>query len=199
MKLCHVVLVSLLACSLSAQSQSGSQSPAPVVKGQGVSKGPTSTALLGETKIDPAKEADIRRLLDLMKAGALVTQLMGGMEQNIRPLMTNSLPPGDYREKLLDLFFAKFHSKMQSSDLLDLVVPIYDKYYSREEIKGLIQFYETPLGQKMVSVTPQVTQESQVAGRQWGQQLGRDSMSEVLLEHPELEKALEDAKNPFPK
>jgi hypothetical protein len=93
----------------------------------------------------------------------------------------------------LNLFFAKFQSKAEIHKLLDLIVPVYDKYLSDEEIKGLIQFYQTPLGQKTLRVMPQLMAESQEAGRKWGEGLGRQSMLDVLSEHPELEKALEDA------
>jgi hypothetical protein len=41
---------------------------------------------------------------------------------------------------------------------------------------------------------PKLTAESQEIGRKWGEGLGRQSMLDVLAEHPELEKALEDAK-----
>src|SRR5262245_61606994 len=61
-----------------------------------------------QSKIDPAKEADIRKLLDLVGTKALVSQTIDSMSKSIKPLLTNSLPPGQYREKLVDLFFAKF-------------------------------------------------------------------------------------------
>jgi hypothetical protein len=145
-------------------------------------------------KIDAAKEADIRRLLDLTRFTLLATQMMDAMEKNIKPLMTNSFPPGEYREKLIDLFFAKFHSKAVPERLLDWAVPVYDKYYTHDEIKGLIQFYETTLGQKVASVQPKLAGELQETGNKWGEGLGRDSMLEVLAEHPELATALGAAK-----
>jgi len=77
--------------------------------------------------------------------------------------------------------------------LLDLAVPIYDKYYSDDEIKQLIHLYETPMGQKMLKVMPKVLGELQAAGEKWGEGMGRQSMTEVLAEHPELEKALQAA------
>jgi len=77
-------------------------------------------------------------------------------------------------------------------------VPAYDRYYTHEEIKGLIQFYGTPLGQKMISVLPKLTGELQEAGRKWGEGLGRNSMREVLSEHPELATALDGAKKGTP-
>jgi hypothetical protein len=132
--------------------------------------------------------------MDLAGAKALITQSMATMEKNIRPLMTNSLPPGEYRGKLIDLFLEKFHSKADPQEVLDLVAPIYDKYLSDEEIRGLIQFYETPLGRKALAVLPRVMAESQEAGSEWGQKLGQEAMREVLSEHPDLARALTEAK-----
>jgi hypothetical protein len=140
------------------------------------------------------KQADIRRLLTLTGAGALATQTMDEMEKGIRPLITSSLPPGEYRDKLVDLFFEKFHEKRDSKQLMDLIVPIYDKYYTGEDIKSLIAFYQTPTGQKMISVLPKIMAESQAAGGQWGQELGRECMIEVLQEHPEMQQAMMQAK-----
>jgi hypothetical protein len=153
----------------------------------------TALSTSAQIKVDPAKEAGIRRLMDLAGAKTLASQMMEAMGKNIKPLMTNALPAGEYREKLIDLFFAKFQSKAEIQKLLDLIVPVYDKYLSDEEIKGLIQFYQTPLGQKTLRVMPQLMAESQEEGRKWGEGLGRQSMLDVLSEHPELEKALEDA------
>ena len=77
---------------------------------------------------------------------------------------------------------------------MDLVIPAYDRYYSDDEVKGLIQFYETPLGQKALSVHPKLVGELQEAGRKWGEGIGRQSMLEVLSEHPDIAKAQEEAK-----
>jgi len=188
-KTCTVIIGFLLVGSLFAQAQG----PAPklVSKPQAA---PDSTSASGSPKIDAAKEADIRRLMDLAGVRQLVMQVMDGMEQNIKPLMMNALPPGEYRQKLVDLFFAKFHAKADLGQLLDLAVSVYDKYYTHDEIKGLIQFYESPLGQKLSATQSKMTGELQEAGRKWGEGLGRDSMIEVLSEHPELATALQAAK-----
>jgi hypothetical protein len=114
-------------------------------------------------------------------------------EQNLKPVMANSLPPGEYRDKLIELFFQKFNSKFDTTRLLDLAVARYDENFSDEEIKGLITFYETPLGKKVVAVQPTLAGLLQQDGQRLGQQLGRDSMIEVLSEHPDLAQALHAA------
>ncbi len=40
---------------------------------------------------------------------------------------------------------------------------------------------------------PQLVAEAQAAGSKWGESIGRQSMMEVLAEHPDLKKALEES------
>jgi len=190
MRLFPAIICLLLAAVSFAQTKD-----APAANQTSSPKEPSSQAT---TKIDPAKEADIRHLFEVGGTRDLVTEMMSAMETNIKPLMTNALPPGEYREKLVNLFFEKFHSKADAGQVLNLAVPVYDKYLSDAEIRGLIEFYMTPLGQKAIKVLPKIMSECQQAGQQWGQQLGSESMMEVLQEHPDLAKALENAKGQTP-
>jgi uncharacterized protein len=154
---------------------------------------PTVPAATTNAQIDPAKVADIRRLLEISGFKSIMMDTLASMSESIRPILVRALPTGEYREKLIDLFFAKFQSNADPKHVLDEAVPVYDKYYSHEEIKGLIKFYESPLGQKTVSVMPQLMSEMREAGRKWGEQLGRESMQEVLKEHPDLDEAMKAA------
>lgn|GEM_PF-670659 len=200
MKSLAVALVAVLSLAGWARAQQPlPQSPPRDSPPSKVDASPGSGAALPEAagpakaQVDPSKQADIRRLLRLLNADALVAQLMEATEKSMQPLLSQSLPQGEYRDQLVTLFFEKFRQHSESAHFTDLLVPIYDKYYTAGEIRQLIEFYQTPLGAKMVAVLPQITAESQAAGREWGGELGRESMTEVLKEHPELEKALEDA------
>ena len=183
----------LVACltlgSLGAYAQNAPSAAAKSPKSQTSS----AASAAAQAKIDPAKEADIRKLLDLVGTKALVSQTMDSMSKSIKPLLTNSLPAGDYREKLVDLFFAKFTAKADAQHMLDLAVPVYDKNFSHDEILSLIAFYQTPLGQKAIATLPKVTAEMQEQGRKWGEDLGKRCMLEVLAEHPDLADALNAA------
>ncbi len=149
--------------------------------------------------IDAAKAADIRTLLELAGTRELIQESFGGSLTQIRPLVKNSLPAGDYREKLLDLFFAKFESKVDLNEFLNMAVPVYDKYFTHDELKQLIQFYQTPTGKKAISTLPKLTAELREIGQKWGEQIGRESMREVLMEHPDLAAAMEQARQPAAK
>ncbi|HXU22239.1 MAG TPA: DUF2059 domain-containing protein [Verrucomicrobiae bacterium] len=183
MKALAAVVLFVIGTSLQAGQNQYQISPAPA---QAV--GPAAQA-----KIDPAKEADIRHLLDATGTAALMQQVMDNMEKSLKPVLENSFPPGEYRQELVNLFFEKFRSKLDTKHLLDLAVVRYDEQFSDEDIKGLISFYQTPLGQKYVGALPKLTIALQQDAQALGQQTGRDSMIEVLAEHPELAKALQHA------
>jgi uncharacterized protein len=156
-------------------------------------KTPATGSAAPKSNIDPAKDADIRALLAVTGTDALVTQTLGMTEQTLRPAMTNSLPPGDYREKLIDLFLAKLQTKMDAHRFTEMAVPIYDKYLSDQDVKDLAAFYGTPLGKKTLTVLPKMMAELQQQGAKMGEDAGRQSMDEVLAEHPDLKQALLDA------
>ena len=174
-----------LALALAATGQAAQDHAAPATE--------SASARVPQTKIDPNKEADIRHLLDVVGTTALMQQMMNSMEQSLKPMLANSLPPGEYRDRLVTLFFDRFHSKLDLNRMLDLAVSRYDEHYSDEEIKGLIKFYESPLGQKVVTVLPKLTAELQQDGRNLGRQVGRESMIEVLAEHRDLAQAIREA------
>lgn len=182
-----LVLGALSAQTTWSQTASAPKSSAPSSATQ------TSAASSNAAKIDPAKAADIRRLLEVVGTANLAKQMMEQMMKTMKPMLSSSLPPGDYRDKLIDLFIAKFQSKADPQGLIDLAIPIYDKHLSDDEVKGLIQFYQTPLGKKTLTELPQMTAELGDQGEKWGEGLGRDAMQEVLAEHPDLAAQLDAA------
>jgi hypothetical protein len=191
-----VVVLSLLVSSL-AQAQTPSSKP-PETSQPAPKQGAPETASeapSGSPAVDPAKAADIRRLLDVVGSKSLMTELMSNLMTNMRPMLTSSLPPGDYRERLIDLFLEKFSARASDEfpKLLEAAIPIYDRYLSDEDIKALIQFYQTPLGQKTISTLPKIFSEMQTQGQKLGEQIGRETMLQVLSEHPELVKAMEES------
>ena len=134
-------------------------------------------------KDDPSREAtqapdapadsefrqDIRRLMELTGAGEMGTQVM---DQMIGMFQQSNLgvPPE---------FWESFMAEVDADELVELVVPIYERHLTHEDVKGLIAFYETPLGRKMVAKQPQIIQESMLAGQTWGQRIGEEVVSKL--------------------
>lgn len=112
---------------------------------------------------DTGKIDDIKKLLELTGSGKMGKQVMDAMLPSLKAMAP------DVDAKFWDDFMAEVHPE----ELMDLVVPIYDKYYTHDEIRELIAFYESPLGKKMVDRMPAIMQESMAAGQAWGRELAQ--------------------------
>jgi len=112
---------------------------------------------------DPAKEAAIRHLMDLTQTSKLGDNIQSYITDQVRTGLARALKP-DTLPKFMDEFNQKFVSAAPASRVTDAIVPIYANAFSTEDIKGLIQFYESPLGQRVVKNLPTVDQQSQAAG-----------------------------------
>jgi len=115
------------------------------------------------------KQKDIRKLLKITGSGELGTQVMGQMIGNMKKAMP----------QVPDKFWADFMKEVHTDELIDLIVPVYDRNLSQGDITELIKFYESPTGKKFVSVLPKITQESMVVGEKWGRDLAMKVMTKL--------------------
>ena len=118
-------------------------------------------ALYGHAQT-PSKTENIRKLLELTGSGKLGVQVAQNMIVSFKKIYP-SVP---------DEFWEGFKRELNSEALIEMVIPIYDKYYTAEEIKQLTDFYSTPIGQKVIASTPLISQESMQAGQKCGRELG---------------------------
>jgi hypothetical protein len=136
--------------------------------------------------IDPGKEADIRKLIDLTGAKSLGEQLMSaGMEQ-FRASVLDSQPDNPRAKQFVDAFVARFQKHFDPKSLSETEIPIYDKYLTAEDLKGLLAYYSSPLGQRMLKVLPEIAQESQAAGFSLGQKAAQQTMEDLKADFPEF-------------
>ena len=98
------------------------------------------------------KEQDIRRLLVLTGSDKLAGQIMDQM-------MTTLDADGSDKK-----FWDDFRAEIDTEELIRMTIPIYDKHLTHEEIRGLIAFYQTPLGAKLIEKLPAIAQDSMAAG-----------------------------------
>lgn len=146
-----------------------------------------SLAAEGEqSKADPAKEADIRQLLQVTGMAELAQRQMGQMADQVKPLLERSLPPGERRHEIVEAFTRKFLARANSEGLIQQVIPIYDKYLTDDDVKAVLRFYKSPVGQRLLKVMPEMMKESSAVGQQWGEQLTREVLQEMAQEYPEL-------------
>jgi hypothetical protein len=62
--------------------------------------------------------------------------------------------------------------KSASLELVDLLLPVYQKHMTEADMKNLIIFYETPTGKRFAEKSPLIMQDSMQIGQEWGTKLG---------------------------
>ncbi len=65
------------------------------------------------------------------------------------------------------------------NQLVNMILPIYQKHLTEADLLAVIAFYETPVGKKFAEKTPLVTQESMLAGQEWGKQIGQKVINKL--------------------
>ncbi len=116
-----------------------------------------------------AKRAEIRRLIELTGAANVSADTL---RQIIAPLKAGF-------PQVPQEFWDTFEKEVRSDELIDLVIPIYDKYYTRDEIHDLTSFYQSPVGQKTIKVLPKLSAEAIDAGQEWGRMVADRAMRKL--------------------
>jgi hypothetical protein len=79
------------------------------------------------------------------------------------------------------------HARRDTTQLIDLLVPIYAAHLTRSDLEELLRFYTSPIGQRLAAVQPAILQESMLAGQNWGASIGRfvgDSLAQAQGSRP---------------
>jgi len=166
---------------VSAKTRSSAEEMARPLRSRAAGQSPNAAA-----KVDPAKEADIRRLMDVTGAKDLGAQVMNAGIAQFRASVTESQPDNPRAKQFADAFAAHFEKHFDPHSLTETVIPIYDKHLSTEDLKELLAYYQSPFGQRMLKVLPEVARESQVAGFTLGQKAAQEAMEELKAEYPEF-------------
>jgi len=117
----------------------------------------------------------------LEKSGALATSdvVMDQMIPAVQQMTANDVPA-----EFWTAFRQKWNQKAKDK-MVDLYVPIYRKYFTLDELREIVVFYDTPVGRKLAAATPVMTQE----GMEKGQQLGMEIANEMFEEIRSMQKS----------
>jgi hypothetical protein len=155
-------------------------------------KSSPKSATQAPANIDPQKDARIRELMDVTGAKNMGEQLIeAGMEQ-FRSSVLDSQPDNPRAKQFVEAFVVRFQKHFDADSLNERVIPIYDKYLTIEDLQGLLDYYRSPLGQRMLKVLPEVTRESQEAGFALGKKAAQETMDELKTDFPEFTGKEED-------
>ena len=148
------------------------QQQAPIVPASSATSaatiGASSTAAAAQA--DPMR-ADVKRLLEVSGTEARLRGLMSELFASQIASMKRLRP--DIPVEFWDEFQIRFVQQFRPDELIDLVIPIYEKHFTSDDIKQMTEFYESPVGRKYVSESVAMQAESMAAGREWGRNLGQ--------------------------
>ncbi|MGB8524128.1 MAG: DUF2059 domain-containing protein [Candidatus Acidiferrales bacterium] len=190
----------LTASPLLAQTPPGAaqQKPAPTQPGQTAANPDATAPATPPVKLDPAKEAAIRHLLDITGVSKEGENIGEGWTSRVHEGMSRAIPP-DQLPKFMETFTAKFNASASPSAVTDAMVAIYARHFSLEDIQGATKFYESPVGQRMVKEMSDVSRESQTVGLQMDQKIVMQVLWGMADEYPQLKQMLPpDPSKPAP-
>jgi len=134
-----------------------SQTPTPEIKAPTSTPLPSSQELLKNPTPPIGRSAD-PALNSLAKEDLIIKLIeVSGAKENMRVMFDKMLkesPPDEAAllGKILNL-----------EEIVQVLVPVYDKHFLVDELKELVSFYESPVGIKLLKATPDIVQDSMKA------------------------------------
>lgn len=116
---------------------------------------PLPVAVVKTTPVDPAKKALILKFIDVFGTKAAMTQNLQAMTENL---------PADNPD------YQKIKTGINVDEIIERLLPVYDKYFSEEDLKDYIEFYASPKGKKLIDAISKVMRESVDVSAQYFQE-----------------------------
>ena len=136
--------------------------------------------------IDPAKEADLRALMELLGVHDMAEQAAAEAAEQYRQTLSASLPDTDSGRQFVNSFVDHFQRRFNPDEVADELVSIYDRHFNGEDIKGLLVFYGSPLGQKYAVELPKISSEAQAVSRNISTRVAHEVLEGLKRQYPAL-------------
>jgi uncharacterized protein len=136
--------------------------------------------------IDPDKEADIRSLMELVGARDMVQDGVTNSTEQYREKLLATVPNNEKGQAFVKAFADAYQKKVDVGQLTEQLIPIYDQHFTHDEIKNLLQFYGSPLGQKVAAEMPKINREVQARSRAAGAKAAKEALQALKEENPQV-------------
>jgi hypothetical protein len=133
---------------------------------------------------DAASKEQIMRFLDLMQIRTRMVQMMDGMRVSMKNGAEAGLKqeiPNPTPEQLakVDLVADTVFKELPIDEMIDAMIPIYQRHLTKADLDAIVSFYSSPAGQRLLKEQPAMMAE--------GMKVGQDIM---LKKVPELTQRL---------
>ncbi len=121
------------------------------------------TAAGSATARHDRKIANIRKLVHIMSSKQMKDMMDKMFQSSFRaieaqmPLDATQDP--EAKQALRDFLKSSLFNEKDLEEMLDLMIPYYDKYLDGDDVADLVRFYESPAGKKFIRVMPEMMAE----------------------------------------
>jgi uncharacterized protein len=118
----------------------------------------------------PAAILLAKQIVEIKGARQLFTPLVRGVVEKVKDqfMQTNFMWAKDLNEVAANL---EQQYAPRVDELIDMSARIYASHFTESELKQLLAFYQSPVGQKAIVEEPKALDESVASGGQWGDNL----------------------------
>ena len=133
---------------------------------------------------DPLKDADIRALIELVGARDQIEDSVTVSAEQYREKLLPTVANNEKGQAFVNSVINEYQKKYDVDEVVNQIVVIYDKHYTDDEIKGLLQFYGTPFGQKVAAEQSKIMREVQEATRSTAYKTVHEALQRAKQENP---------------
>ncbi len=118
---------------------------------------------------DAASKQDVMNLLSALKVKENMANMLEGMRDQMKKgarqgIAARRLTATDAQVSQMDGMIDDMFKQVPLDEMLDAMVPVYQKHLSKPEMAAISSFYMSPAGQKLLSEQPAMMQEGFQAG-----------------------------------
>jgi uncharacterized protein len=113
----------------------------------------------------PASKEDVERYMQVMHSKDMMAKVVSAMSKPMHDMVHQQYLQN--QDKLPSDFEARMNKRMDDmlkdfpwNEMMDAMVPVYQKHFTKGDIDAMVAFYETPTGQKVLRELPEITAES---------------------------------------
>jgi len=129
----------------------------------------------------PDALAAAKELMDTMRLTRQFEAILPGILKALKPTIVQGRPEVERQYDTIEpVILESFRARL--SDMTDAVATIYASNFSSDDLRAMIAFYKTPVGQKMLDRLPAVTQQTMSVGATFGKSVGEDLRKRMIEE-----------------
>jgi hypothetical protein len=143
----------------------------------------TGNLARAQTASEPSPPAEnlaaARELVQAMKATDTLKALLPTIISNMKAAVVQNRPEIEKQyDALMPIFSDAANARL--NELADQLAVVYARRFTLDELHQIKAFYQTPVGQKMITEQPAIARETMAIGQQLGRSIATDIQTRML-------------------